>query len=108
MRAPVAGTQARARGRAIRRDALHVQELLLPGFRASIGIEADGPGSGGFAAAVVAERYCPITPIAFNHASASGAHAVAVEAMRRNPNAWPPFAKMWISEGTPALRSAVA
>src|SRR5687767_8229749 len=37
-------------------------------------------------------RYCPITPIAFNHASASGAHAVAVEAMRRNPNAWPPFA----------------
>jgi hypothetical protein len=50
----------------------------------------------------------PITPIAFNHASASGAHAVAVEAMRRNPNAWPPFAKMWISEGTPALRRAAA
>lgn len=55
-----------------------------------------------------AKRYCPITPIAFNHASASGAQAVAVEAMRRNPNACPPFAKTWISEGTPALRSTAA
>lgn len=53
-------------------------------------------------------RYCPMTPIAFNHASASGAHAVAVEAMRRNPNACPPFAKMWASDGTPALRNAAA